>query len=264
MKIDYGVMIGPSPIKLSIGSIKKPTLKEIEDITFDTFGMYQDLLRLTPEIFYGESKDEERVAYWESLTDEEKVHMRLYDIVLKFPQLQMMYLNIFNFFFVEDVVFLEDCFVILNPGADRENLQIETDIRGVVNENKFQDVINVMAQVCGMDVEEEEREEDQHFKNEIARKIWLKMQAGRLKKKKNKKADKNLTLPNIISSLAGGRHSSLNYLNVYDLTLYQAIDTFNRLQLDAFYDIDATRVSVWGDEKKTFDSSLWYKNEFDK
>ena len=264
MKIEYGAMIGFSPIRLSIGSIKKPTLREIEEMTFEKFGLYQDLLRLSPEIFYGESKDEERVKYWESLTDEQRVNARLYDIVLENPPLRSLYLEIFNFFFVEEVIFIEDCFVILNPGANKEDLQIDTDIRGVINEKGFQDVVNVMAQICGMEVEEEEREEDQHFKNEMARQIWLKMQAGRLKKKKNKKADKNLTLPNIISSLAGGRHPALSYNNVYDLTLYQAIDTFNRLQLDAFYEIDSTRVSVWGDEKKTFDSSLWYKNEFDK
>ena len=42
------------------------------------------------------------------------------------------------------------------------------------------------------------------------------------------------------------------------------MDAFNRLQRNTMYDIDSTRVSVWGDEKKTFDVSLWYKNEYDK
>jgi len=31
---------------------------------------------------------------------------------------------------------------------------------------------------------------------------------------------------------------------------------------NAIYEIDSTRVSVWGDEKKTFNASLWYKNHF--
>jgi hypothetical protein len=30
------------------------------------------------------------------------------------------------------------------------------------------------------------------------------------------------------------------------------------------FDIDSTRVSVWGDEKKTFNAALWYKNNYDK
>ena len=45
-------------------------------------------------------------------------------------------------------------------------------------------------------------------------------------------------------------------MNVY-LKLY-------RLQVNKVYDIDARRVSVWGDEKKTFNIALWYKNEYDK
>ena len=78
----------------------------------------------------------------------------------------------------------------------------------------------------------------------------------------NKKADINLSIPNIISSISN-MHPSLNYMNVWDLTVFQLLDAFNRLQANVMYDIDCTRVSVWGDEKKTFDVSLWYKNNYD-
>ena len=227
------------------------------------------MLRLTPEIFYGKSKDEARVAYWNSLDEVAQYELKLYQIVLENPMIAQMYLEIFNFFFEEEVVFQEECYIVLNPGASLENIaeieDIRDVIRGVINESNFQGVVDVIAQLCGMDVEEEEREEDQHFKNEMARQIWLKLQAGRKKQKAQKRGgNKNMTLPNIISSLSGGKHPALSYLNVWGLTIYQAIDTFNRLQLGAFYDIDSTRVSVWGDEKKTFQSELWYKNEFDK
>ena len=30
------------------------------------------------------------------------------------------------------------------------------------------------------------------------------------------------------------------------------------------YEMEAHSVSVWGDEKKQFDDSLWYKNIYDK
>ena len=47
------------------------------------------------------------------------------------------------------------------------------------------------------------------------------------------------------------------------MTVFQLYDSFNRLQQNKMYDIDSTRVSVWGDEKKTFDFGLWYKNNYD-
>ena len=90
-----------------------------------------------------------------------------------------------------------------------------------------------------------------------------KMLKAKKKEQETKKSDLNLTIPNIISSLAN-KHPSLNYVNIWDLTIFQLLDAFNRTQANSMYDIDSTRVSVWGDEKKTFDVSLWYKNNYDK
>ena len=45
--------------------------------------------------------------------------------------------------------------------------------------------------------------------------------------------------------------------------MFQLLDAFNRMQMNSMYEIESTRVSVWGDEKKTFDASLWYKNNYD-
>lgn len=88
------------------------------------------------------------------------------------------------------------------------------------------------------------------------------MLKAKKKAQENKKADINLSIPNIISSVSN-MHPSINYLNIWDLTIFQLLDAFNRLQANVMYNIDCTRVSVWGDEKKTFDVSLWYKNNYD-
>ena len=76
--------------------------------------------------------------------------------------------------------------------------------------------------------------------------------------KKAKKSDPNLSLPNIISAVSN-THPTINPLNVWNLTVFQLLDSFTRLQSNKIYDINATSVSVWGDEKKQFDFSLWYK-----
>ena len=81
--------------------------------------------------------------------------------------------------------------------------------------------------------------------------------------KKQAKNDINLSIPNIISAVAS-KHPSLNLTSIWDLTIFQLLDSFSRLQANTVYEIDSTRVSVWGDEKKTFDPALWYKNIYDK
>jgi hypothetical protein len=103
--------------------------------------------------------------------------------------------------------------------------------------------------------------EEMKFKNKMAKEMYLKMREAERKNKKSKAANPDLQLENIISAVSN-RHPSINPLNVHDLTIYQLLDSFNRLMANAIYEIDSTRVSVWGDEKKTFNASLWYKNHF--
>ena len=82
-------------------------------------------------------------------------------------------------------------------------------------------------------------------------------------KKKEKESDKNLSLANIISKVSN-KHPSISPITVWDLTLFQLIDSFNSMQVNESYDISKTRTSVWGDEKNTFDATLWYKNNHEK
>ena len=80
--------------------------------------------------------------------------------------------------------------------------------------------------------------------------------------KNNKKADSNLSLPNLISAVSN-KHNSINPINVWDLTIYQLLDSFNRLQGNSIYDMNCRQVSVWGDKDNKFDVALWYKNNYD-
>ena len=82
-------------------------------------------------------------------------------------------------------------------------------------------------------------------------------------KKTRGKNNANLSIPNIISSVAA-KSASLNINSIWDITLFQLYDQFNRLQNNDAYSINSMRVAAWGDEKKTFDYALWYKNMFDK
>lgn len=261
MKFDYGVMINSYPVKLSIGSLHKPTLKEIAEISFDKFGYFEFMLKLSPELFYIGIQGENGKQYWDSLSDEEKDKANIFNMIQKDEKLQNVFKEIFNFFFIENVVYYEDMFVLLKDGVESldeyspENTEI---IAGVINDKLFGDVVNAIQQICCI-ADKEEDTSQMKFKNKLAEKLFKKMQAK--KTKQEKKSDPNFELPNIISAVSN-KHPTINPINVWDLTIFQLLDSFGRLQANTMFDIDSTRVSVWGDEKKTFNAALWYENHY--
>lgn len=263
MRLDYGTQLSPVPITLSIGTLRKPTLKEISQITFDRFSFYEFFLKLSPEIYYTKlRKENDGEAYWGSLTEEEQDKITIYNIIEEDDKIRSTYVEIFNFFFVETVIYQEGFFILLKDEvANPEKIKRE-QVRGAIAKDNFPQVMSLLQQICCI-YNEEESLDDMKFKNNLARKLMEKMLKAKKKEQEAKKSDLNLTIPNIISSLAN-KHPSLNYVNIWDLTIFQLLDAFNRTQANSMYNIDSTRVSVWGDEKKTFDVSLWYKNNYDK
>lgn len=269
MRFDYGTQLSPSPIVLSIGTLLKPKLKDIADSTkgmsFDKFNYFEVLIKMTPETFYTKIKGDEGKEYWKSLSEDEQLNLTLYNVVTKDEQLLKTFLEIFNFFFSERVIFEEGYFVLLNEGTKNSNdvtLQSESEIRGVISENIFLQVLNAIQQICCIDDKKDEVDESK-FKNKLAQKLYYKMQTAAKKEQEKRKGDINYSLPNIISAVSN-KHPTLNPINIWNLTIFQLLDSFNRLQVNSLFDINSTRVSVWGDEKKTFDAALWYKNEYDK
>lgn len=262
MRLDYGTQISPVPITLSVGTLRKPTLKEISQLTFDKFSYYEFLVKLTPETFYTKLKDDSGKEYWNSLTEEQQDKITLYDLIEQDDKLRDTYVSILNFFFVETVIYQEGYFIILNQGVEKADVIKPSDVRGVLSRELFVQVLDLIQQICCIRGEEENLDE-MKFKNNLARQLMEKMLKEQKKDKQNKKADINMTIPNIISAISN-KHPSLNFINIWDLTIFQLLDSFNRTQANSMFDIDSTRVSVWGDEKKTFDPALWYKNEYDK
>lgn len=262
MRLDYGTILCPEPITLSIGTLKSPTLREIAKLSFDKFGYFEFLLKMNPETFYTIVKGDDGKSYWKSLTESEQGKMDLYDVIIKEEPLLALFLEMFNFFFIETVVFKEGFFILLKEDIE-DDIAVDTDnIKGVIAKENMPQVLELIQQICCI-YEKSENVDDLKFKNSLAKKLYKKMLKVNKKEEEKKKVDINLSLPNIISSVSN-KHPSINPINVWELTVFQLLDAFNRMQVNSMYDIDSTRVSVWGDEKKTFDVSLWYKNEYDK
>lgn len=259
--LDYGTLLCPKPIKLSIGSLRKPSLSEIYELTFERFISYEALLKLTPESYYTELKGDVGKAEWENFDEEKKKQIELYQLILSDKSLQNMYVEILDFFFIETVMFQSPYFILLNDGNILGQTLIPENIAGIIGEQSFMQVINYIQQTCCIYEKPKESIDNLKFKNSIAKRLYQKILEAP-EKQASKKANKDHSLPNIISAVSN-RHPCINPNSVWDLTIFQLIDSFNRLQVNAAYEINQTRVSVWGDEKKTFDPALWYKNSHD-
>lgn len=266
MRFDYGTQISPFPIPLSVGMLRKPKLRDIADpkskpaMSFTKFMFYEFLISMTPKEFFTKAEVEKGQEFWDSLPEEEKRGLTVYDLIQLNPTLMQNFLEVFNFFFEETVLFVEGVFVLVNPDKD---YSIDTpqreDIVGVIDSHNFSEILYAIQQVCC--IAQEEEEETPKFKNKIAEQMYYRMKEA--EKEQKKKADKDMTLPNIISKVSA-KHNSLNFTNIWDLTIFQLLDNFASMREGAMYEIEWTRVAVWGDEKRTFDPARWYKNDFDK
>lgn len=258
MRLDYGTQISPYPVVLSDVTIKKPTLADIAKISFDKFSYYESFLKLTPEMFFTKIK-QNGSDYWESLTTEQRKEITLYNIIKKDKTIQDIYVELLNFFCMETILYKNGYFVVLKIQKEKEDDADSYDVQGAIAEDKFCQILSILRQICCID--EKENTDNLKYKNNLAKKLLQRMKANQ--KKEKTKSDINMTIPNIISAVSS-KHPSLNYSNIWNLTIFQLLDAFSRIQVNSMYEIDSTRVSVWGDEKKTFDHTLWFKNEYDK
>ena len=264
MKLDYGTQLSPYPIALSIGSIRKPKLKDISDsakgMSFDKFNYYLVFIKMTPEKFYTEIQGQK--DYWNFLPEEHIQNITLFDVILKEESLQKLYVDILNFFFLETVIFEQGMFILLKSQFDTTKKIRKEDITGIIKKDLFFKILDIIQQICCVkDFEEDISKEP--FKNNIAKKLFMKIRKAKKEEKAKRKLDINLTMPNIISSLAN-KHPSLNCVNIWDITVFQLYDSFEKIRINTIFDIDSRRISIWGDKNKSFDPNLWYKNNYDK
>lgn len=269
MTLDYYTLLCPEPISLSIGTLKQPTLRDIGKITYEKFSMFQVYLKMTPEIYFEKLNEDRGKKVWDSLSDEQKSSISLFDVILTEEVVKYVYLEIFNFFFVERVIFRNNIFVVIDTNdyiTKPEDLELtDNNIKGVITSNNIYELLDILQQVCCIKSNNALDTVKPKFKNKKAKRLYEKMLKA--KDAENKKMEindyYNLKLPNIISAVAT-KNAGLNIVNIWDSTLFQLYDQFKKTQNDDAHYLNVVRVAVWGDEKNQFDKSLWYKNTYDK
>lgn len=264
-ELSYWDLLNPEPISFPFGTLRKPTLSEIASISMDKYLLYEILargdVRLIREMFFGGHKDESGEASQDGDGDTTSV----YELILQNESVRNLYTEVLNFFIVEEVIFYDGYFVILT-GLPEDMTKLSSEfVRGAIGEESFPQLLAYIQQICCMYEREEEPIEQQKFKSKLAEKLYRKMRKAseEQEKRKAKLHQKEYSLANIISAVSNF-HPSLSPIQIWKLTKFQLVDSFNRLQSNAIYNITWTRTAVWGDEKNQFDSALWYKNNHDK
>lgn len=273
------MMLSPYPIKLSIGTLIKPTLKQIfdpiEGIGYEQYQNYEAYARLTPKLFYTKMDGDEGLAIWESLTDTQKKEIKMFNVIRSNEQLISDYLDLLNFFFKEHVAYEEGFFIWSEYELDFSSMDasMEDAITGVINTAElFEQVLEAIQQVCCTYSKSSESaidESELKFKNSLAKEIYEKIHGLNKADDENETSDlkskdyKTFNIPNIISAVSNN-HLTISPINVWDLTVFQLLDAFHRKQATNKQTMISLKTAVWGDSDDTFDPNVWLANEYDK
>lgn len=251
MKLDYFTLLSPEPITFqNIGTVKSPTLREVSHIGYLTYQGFLSLLLLDTKSYLSAMKLHD-IAKYENLP--------FFDILIYDKNLRDSVCNALNFFLTDEVSFDEEhnVFVTYNGSLDEHNQKQPTGIIFAENYTELTDVILQRVNISRSDAEYE----NVKLKNKTAALLLEKIKKGT--EMSRKKVDKKLSLANIISSLAS-HHKSINMTNIWDLTVYQLYDQFNRQRLNDCYDIQSLHIAAWGNSEGKFDDTQWFSlmNEY--
>lgn len=250
LKLHYFDLISPDPIPIqNIGHLFSPTLRQISEIGINMYNYYLSIVLMTPKMFFAMLKQQEQ---FDSLSDEEKDALNIFDLFISNEDTQELLRKIIDFFIIEDVIFYEpnNCFIVT-----KDISKLQENIVGIINRENYNQICNLICQLNNI---KSEQDEDLSKAKGKALEILKKIQKGRTEKQKNNKSDKKMELGNVISAVAN-KHSSLNIINIWNLTVCQLWDTFARLTNNSIYDIQSMSVAAWGDKENHFDSTAWFK-----
>lgn len=257
MKLDYATLISPYPLFLkNIGHVKCPTLREIwnPNITYQSYQAFISLLAMTSQNYH-EVVNLSNSSWYKILSNEEKENITVFDIIIEESEIQQKFYDVFNFFFVENIIWDSHNNIYITYMDLDENKKIIPT--GFIYKKNFSELCDIILQKCGI-IRNDSDIDISKIKNKRALEIFKKIQKAR--KQISVKHDKDLELPNIIAKVAV-KAKSINYLNIWDLTVFQLQEQFNQECQNVMFDINSISVAAYGNEKNTFKGNEWYKNE---
>lgn len=255
IRIDYFDCISPLPLHIfNVGSIKSIKLIDIAKISYYTYAQYVTHIRMTPEDYFDTYfKDKE-------IDIDIIINSTKFDLVLTDDQFRSIITSALNFFFVEEFKFYPDYCAFINYTVDDDG---NKHINGIINKDNYSDILSIILQRIHILPDENEVDDVSKIKNKLGKKIYEKMIKRRKKFKKVKAQNPNYTLPNIIAAVAS-KSESLNWNNIWSISIFQLFDVFERMRIIDTYNIASIQVAAWGDKNNKFKFGAWTDNIYDK
>lgn len=255
VKLDYFDRISPLGISVrGVGRIHSPYLKDIARIGYKQYQYFLTLLLATPEQCCTEYSKEHGVDnLWEHLSPEQKSALTMFDLLTSSETQIEEFISGLSLYVSGKLEWDENSHAILINKTRQEDGKFLVD--GLINRETYQIVRDVCLQFADISTDEIP-EEAPKFKTEKDRLFWEKFQKKKKTHSKNSKADPNYELSNMISLLCTF-HPSLNYSNIFQLTIGQIRDSFSQLIRQRQFDLGGLNYAVWGGK---FDPMQWIES----
>lgn len=261
-QLSYYDLVSPSPYNLEgIGHIKAITLSDIDSLPYklDTYLSYINILKMDKDTYYKLTEMKESdIDTLNRIFNERNLKLTVYDLIMLNDVLRNNMFLAIDFFFVEEVFFdkSSNTFSLFTTPEDKDG---ESNIIGVISRDNFKDVFKIVLQRCAIEVDEEEDFDSLVFKNEKARRNYMKIQKGKKDRVAKKEILEKFDIGNMISALAS-KGNGINILNIWNLSIYNLYDQFDRSRHNKIDEIISRSISIWGDKEKTYDAESWFNN----
>lgn len=251
IKLNYIDRISPYGVMLrNVGRIHSPVLADILKTGYNQYQRILTLFLYTPERYFTDISTESGTEnLWNQLNNEQKNNLTMFDILTSTEEVRSELISGLALFILGDFEWDEKHQAILiDKRIDGKN----QTIGGYIDRSNYLTVVKVILQLLEI-ADDDMPEETPKFRTEKDRLFYEKFQAKKKEFAHTKKGDPNLELPNMISLLCTF-HSSLNYSNIFALTVGQIRDTFSQLAKAKQLNIAEMNYSVWGGK---YDPSQW-------
>ena len=252
-KISASDMMSNRPIPCFGCTLRHPTIGAIfNEVGYNTYLSFMSVLSMTPQSIVETFAVAAGVDPPE-LTIEQEAQMSVFDILFESDYLREQLRQALSFAIYEHVV------------PDRNNRRFvlyqdkKTPTGTSIDASNYSQIKSCILQLNCLGEDEEEDISKLKFASEKARKIYEKIRAERAKARRSRKpgsSDPNMALDNLVSAVCA-YSNSIDYTNVWDLTLWQFYNTFHRINFRIYLEALAVRWGAWG--KEDWDTKSWYQ-----
>lgn len=221
-------------IDIDIGKIYPLKLKDIIKLGYSKYNVYLSLLLLDKNNLNNTNDINIDLSQYSNFDV-------VYSICMVDEKFKQSYFTMLELFFKETIYLGGDIFYFgeFNKGKDNNR---------IINKDNFDEIIELLKVVNNISsIEDDLNPADARTKELLEKRKKVREMVAKAKSKDND--GEPLTLSDLVSSLCANSNS-INLFNVWDLTIYQFNNQFNRMRMLEDYDINIRSLLAGGDPEK--------------